>query len=309
MKVFIDGKAGTTGLRIESRLLGRSDVELLTLPEAERKDPERRRWALNHCDAAILCLPDQAAIQAADMVENDHVILLDASTAHRTQPGWDYGFPELSARHRAAVASSHRIAVPGCHASGFIALVYPLVQAGILPKSALLSCFSITGYSGGGKSMIAQYEDDELDLPLQSPRQYGLGQKHKHLPEMQKLTGLETTPMFSPVVSNFPCGLVVTVPVFRQQLTPGAGAQEIRAAYQAAYQGPIVRYVDALPEDGFFPSNSLDGRDCMEISVGGNEDRILLIANYDNLGKGASGAALQCLNIACGLPETAGLVL
>mgnify|MGYP002626685946 CR=1 FL=1 len=309
MKVFIDGKAGTTGLRIESRLLGRSDVELLTLPETERKDPERRRWALNHCDAAILCLPDQAAVQAADMVENDHVILLDASTAHRTQPGWDYGFPELSPAHRRAIASSHRIAVPGCHASGFIALVHPLVQAGILPRDALLSCFSVTGYSGGGKTMIAQYEDDELDLPLQSPRQYGLGQKHKHLPEMQKITGLETAPMFSPIVSNFPCGLVVTVPVFRQQLAAGAGAADIRTAYQAAYQGPVVQYVDTLPEDGFFPSNSLDGRDCMEISVGGNEDRILLIASYDNLGKGASGAALQCLNIAAGIDETAGLVL
>ena len=309
MKVFIDGKAGTTGLRIEARLQGRSDVEILALPEAERKDPERRRWALNHCDAAILCLPDQAAIEAADMVENDHVILLDASTAHRTRPGWDYGFPERTPAHRGAVADSHRIAVPGCHASGFIALIYPLVQAGILPRSALLSCFSITGYSGGGKSMIAQYENDELDLELQSPRQYGLGQTHKHLPEMQKLTGLEVTPMFSPVVSNFPCGLVVTVPVFRQQLASGAGAADIRAAYRAAYQGPVVRYVEDLPESGFFASNTLEGRDCMEIAVGGNEERILLIANYDNLGKGASGAAIQCLNIACGVDETTGLVL
>ena len=309
MKVFIDGRSGTTGLRIESRLAARDDIQLLILPDEQRHDPEKRRWALNSCDAAILCLPDAAAREAVAMVENEDVIVLDASTAHRTAPGWTYGFAELSPAHRQAILSSKRIACPGCHASGFIALVYPLIQAGLLPASALLSCFTVTGYTGGGKSMIAQYEAAQPEAELAAPRQYALGQSHKHLPEMQKITGLETAPMFSPVVSNFPCGLVVTVPLFKQQLTPGAGIEDIRKAYQAAYTGPIVRYVPEVPESGFMPSNSMDGNDGMQILVGGNEERILLIANYDNLGKGASGAAVQNLNLVIGADETTGLVL
>ena len=311
MKVFIDGRAGTTGLRIESRLADRKDIELLVLEDRDRHDIEKRREALNCCDAAVLCLPDAAAREAVSLIDpgNTHTVVLDASTAHRTTPGWAYGFPELSDSHRDAIRSGNRIAVPGCHASGFIVLIHPLVQAGLLPASALLSCFSVTGYSGGGKSMIAQYESDPRTEGLLSPRQYGLGQTHKHLPEMQKITGLENAPMFSPVVSNFRCGLVVTVPLFRQQLNPGYGVDDIREVYRSQYSGPVVRWRDELPTDGFLAADPFDGNDGMEIMVGGCEDRILLISRYDNLGKGASGAAVQCLNIAMGAEETAGLKL
>ena len=307
MKVFIDGKSGTTGLRIYSRLANGSDVELLTLPEAERRDPERRRWALNHCDAAFLCLPDAAAIEAVGMIENTRVTVLDTSTAHRTSPGWAYGFPELSPDFRAALRPGAHIAVPGCHASGFIALTYPLIEAGVLPASATLSCFSVTGYSGGGKTMIAEYESAARPSELDAPRQYGLTQCHKHLPEMQKITGLEHAPIFSPVVADFYSGMVVTVPLFCQQLCHGADAQTIREIYRQKYRGPIVRYTEQA--GAFYAANSLSGKDSMEITVQGGDARILLLARYDNLGKGASGAALQCLNLTAGCDETAGLEL
>ena len=309
MKLFIDGSSGTTGLRIRQRLAQRPDVELITLPDEERRDVERRRWALNHCDAAFLCLPDDAARQAVSLIENERVTVLDTSTAHRTAPGWTYGFPELSAAHRRAVCAGGRIAVPGCHASGFIALIYPLVAAGLLPKDALLTCSSVTGYSGGGKKMIAEYESAGRRDVLSTPRQYALGQTHKHLPEMLSVTGLQHAPVFSPIVADFYSGMAVTVPLFRSQLCGGAGADEIRAVYRAVYGGPVVRYAEQLDEDGFFSGGRLSGRDCMEISVAGCEDRILLLAQYDNLGKGASGAALQCLNLALGADETAGLAL
>ena len=309
MKLFIDGSSGTTGLRIRQRLAERPDVELIVLPDEERHDIGRRRWALNHCDAAFLCLPDDAARQAVSLIENEHVTVLDTSTAHRTAPGWTYGFPELSAAHRSAVCAGGRIAVPGCHASGFIALVYPLVAAGLLPKDALLTCTSVTGYSGGGKNMIAEYENPGCRAVLSTPRQYALGQKHKHLPEMLAVTGLQHAPVFSPIVADFYSGMAVTVPLFRSQLCGGAGADELRAVYRAAYGGPVVRYVEQLDEDGFFSGGRLSGRDGMEIAVAGCGERILLLAQYDNLGKGASGAALQCLNLALGADETAGLAL
>ena len=305
-KIFIDGSNGTTGLRIRERLSQRSDLELLSLPEETRKDPAARKEILNACDVALLCLPDAAAVEAVEMIENPHVRVLDTSTAHRTNPDWVYGFPELSREQRAAILKSGRIAVPGCHASGFIALVHPLVKAGALPADALLSCHSITGYSGGGKKMIAEYRDADRDICLDSPRQYGLTQQHKHLKEMQCITGIEYAPIFSPIVSDFYSGMVVTVPLFRQQLRSGAGIEDVRAIYEKTYSGPVVFCADKS-EGGFLAGNAAAGTDRMHIHVHGNAERILLTACYDNLGKGASGAAVQLLNLILGTDETEGL--
>lgn len=299
-KVFIDGSAGTTGLRIRERLLRRADIELLTLPEELRKDAEARRAALNAADIVFLCLPDAAAVEAVSMVENDRTVVIDASTAHRTDPAFAYGFPELGEDFAEKIKTAKRIAVPGCHASGFIALVYPLVQSGILPRGALLSFHSVTGYSGGGKSMIEAYEGAERDGLLSAPRQYALAQTHKHLPEMQAVTGLLSAPVFSPIVSDFYSGMVVTLPLFSAQLSPEKAAADIRAAYAALYRGPVVRYTEGADESGFLSAARLSGKDSMEISVFGNEERILAVARYDNLGKGASGAAVECMNIVMG---------
>lgn len=307
--VFIDGSAGTTGLRIRQRLAARPDLLLLELPEYRRKDPDARCRALNGCDVAFLCLPDAAAVEAAAMVENPDVVVLDASTAHRTASGWTYGFAELSPAHQAQIARSRRIAVPGCHASGFVALIAPLLAAGLLREDALLCCTSVTGYSGGGKKMIAAYEAPDRAPLLDAPRQYALSQQHKHLKEMQAVTGLINTPCFSPIVSGFYSGMAVSVPVFRQQLSPGVTAAMVKEYYAEHYRGPVVRYLEAADEDGFFSANKLAGKDSMEISVFGNEDRLLLAARYDNLGKGASGAAVACMNLAIGAEMTAGLEL
>jgi len=306
-KVFIDGKEGTTGLQIWERLAGRDDLELLVLPEELRKDPAARKEALNSCDIAFFCLPDAAAREAASMIENPAVRVIDASTAHRTAPGWTYGFPELSADIRKSVETASRVANPGCHASGFIALVRPLVDAGLLAKDAALSSFSITGYSGGGKGMIAGYESADRDILLDAPRQYGLSQNHKHLPEMQTLCGLSHVPVFCPIVSNYYCGMEVTVPLFAGMIH--GSAADVRAAYAALYTGPIVHYTDHADETGFLSSGKYAAWDGMEISVHGNDERILLCARYDNLGKGASGAAVQSFNIMTGQPETKGLRL
>lgn len=308
-KVFIDGSAGTTGLRIFDRLQARSDIQLLTLPEAERKDEGRRRQLLNEADVAFLCLPDAAAEEAASWVENPDTVVLDTSTAHRTAPGWCYGFPELSALQEARIRQARRIAVPGCHASGFIALVYPLVAAGLLNKDALLSCYSLTGYSGGGKKMIAEYEAPARSALLDAPRQYALGQTHKHLKEMKQMTGLASEPVFCPVVSDFYSGMQVTVPLFAQWLKPGASMQDVRAVYQALYTGPVVSYTDAADAGGFLSAAALAGKDSMQIAVAGNEERMLLLAVYDNLGKGASGAAVECMNLVTGAEKTLGLEL
>lgn len=307
--IFIDGRAGTTGLRIFDRLAGRDDIEQIILSEEERKDPAARKAALNACDIAFLCLPDAAAIESAALVENPGTILIDTSTAHRTAPGWAYGFPELSCDFAAAVQSSKRIAVPGCHASGFIALVYPLIEAGLLSESARLTCHSVTGYSGGGKSMIAEYEASGRDFLLGAPRQYGLTQNHKHLKEMQAITHLDAAPVFCPIVSDFYSGMVVTIPLFRSDLEKGASIEEIQNIYRAKYAGPVVNYVENGSENGFISANALSGSDAMQIMAEGNEDRILLIARYDNLGKGASGAAIECLNMVTGAPATLGLEL
>ncbi|MBE6780064.1 MAG: N-acetyl-gamma-glutamyl-phosphate reductase [Ruminococcaceae bacterium] len=306
-KVFIDGGAGTTGLRIKERLSNRTDIELIILSEDKRKDTTARREAINGADIAFLCLPDAAAIEAVSLIENPETVVIDASTAHRTNPDWTYGFPELSKEHEEKIKKSKRIANPGCHASGFISLVYPLVEKGIISKDILLSCTSLTGYSGGGKKMIADYESMERDWLLEAPRQYGLTQSHKHLPEMKAISGIENDPVFLPIVAAFYSGMEVTVPLFKSQLNAGFSAEDIKNAYKEKYSGPIVKYVEDFDEDGFCSANRLEMKDSMEISVSGNEDRILLIARYDNLGKGASGAAIECMNLVLGADLTEGL--
>ena len=306
-KVFIDGSAGTTGLRIVERLENRDDIELIKLTEENRKDSEARKKALNEADIAFLCLPDAAAIEAVSLIDNDKTVVLDTSTAHRTNSDWAYGFPELSNTAEEKIKNSKRIAVPGCHASGFISLVYPLVEKGIISKDILLSCFSLTGYSGGGKKMIAEYEDAERDELLNAPRQYGLSQTHKHLPEMTAVTGIENAPAFIPVVDDYYSGMEVTVPLFASQLNEGYTVDDIKNTYKEKYQGPVVKYVEAFDESGFVSANKLSFNDGMEISVSGNSDRILLISRYDNLGKGASGAAVECMNIVLGIDKTTGL--
>lgn len=308
-RVFIDGKAGTTGLRIYDRLAQRKDISVLSLSEADRKDETARRKMLNSCDIAFLCLPDEAAINAVSMVDNPETVIIDTSTAHRTAPGWTYGFPELSGDFENAIKNSRRIANPGCHASGFIALVYPLIEAGLIDKGSLLTCNSITGYSGGGKKMIAQYETDELSPLLSAPRQYGLTQNHKHLKEMKAICSLDNSPIFSPIVSNFYSGMAVTVPLFVSQLKSGASKNDIIGIYRAKYNDKIVRFTDLPDEDGMYSAMGLSGFDSMEISIFGNEERILLTARYDNLGKGASGAAIENMNIVLGVDKTIGLEL
>ena len=306
-KIFIDGKAGTTGLRIYDRLAGREDITLITLPEEQRKDPACRKAALCEADIAFLCLPDVAAIEAVAMVENTDTVIIDTSTAHRTDAGWTYGFPELSDEQETQVTAAKRIAVPGCHASGFIALVYPLVEAGIIDKSALLTCHSITGYSGGGKKMIAEYEAEDAPYLLSTPRQYGLTQQHKHLKEMKAITGLDNHPVFCPIVSDFYSGMEVTVPLFAQQLVCGKTLEDIKAVYREKYKGPLVTYTEAADDGGFMAAGAMSGKDGMKVTVCGNDERILLVAVYDNLGKGASGAALECLNLVMGKEKTFGL--
>jgi len=308
-KIFIDGKAGTTGLRIFERLENFKGIEIITLSDEKRKDLSARKEALNSADIAFLCLPDDAARESVSLIENDNTVVIDTSTAHRTDETFAYGFPELSENHREKLKNSKRIAVPGCHASGFIALVYPLVEAGVLSKSENLSCFSLTGYSGGGKKMIAEYEDAERDVLLDAPRQYGLTQGHKHLKEMKAISGIENAPVFCPVVAPFYSGMEVTVPIFKSMLKDGTTLDDIKNIYKKKYNGPIVSFVDENDEAGFISANAYSDLDSMEIAVFGNEERIILTARYDNLGKGASGAAIECLNIVLGQDETTGLVV
>ena len=306
-RVFIDGSAGTTGLRIRERLSSRADLELIVLPDEVRKDISARRDALNSCDVAFLCLPDAAAIEAVSLVESPNTVIIDTSTAHRTSDGWEYGFPELGGR-RAAITKSKRIANPGCHASGFIALVEPLVRAGIIAKDEKLSVFSLTGYSGGGKKMIAEYGElgtgnGERDL-LAGGRQYALGQSHKHLPEMVKVCGLASAPCFSPIVVPHYSGMEVTVSLFDRDLA------SIKACYREYYQSGLVSFADdpAAAEGGFLSSAGLSGRDSLEVSCYGNDERVALVARFDNLGKGASGAAIQNMNLVLGVDEKSGLI-
>ena len=304
--IFIDGSAGTTGLRIADRLRGRSDIRLLTIDPDKRKDPAARKQCAKQADVVFLCLPDAAAMEAADLFQDTDAVIIDASTAHRVSPDWTYGFAEIGAQ-RNKIKATKRIANPGCHASGFIALVAPLVETGLLPADARLSCFSLTGYSGGGKQMIADYETDELDELLTAPRLYGLSQTHKHLPEMKAMCQLENAPVFCPIVAPYHSGMEVTVPLFGDayQITKA----QVEACYAAYYQAGLVRFCPDTDENGFLSAAALAGRDCMEVTVFGNDARMTLVARFDNLGKGASGAAIQNMNLALGLDETAGLVL
>ena len=303
-KVFIDGSAGTTGLRIVERLTARKDLSLLILPDELRKDPAARADALASADIAFLCLPDDAAKESVALAKDSKVKIIDTSTAHRTNPDWAYGMPELTGL-RQKIAASSRVANPGCHASGFIALVAPLVEHGILSADATLSAFSLTGYSGGGKGMIAQYESDQRDPLLKGPRQYATSQQHKHLPEMVTLCGLKNAPVFCPIVADFYSGMEVTVPLFAKDIK--GTAQDIRDLYRNYYTQGLIRYVDAADPDGMLSAAAYSMRDDMSVSVFGNEDRILLVSRFDNLGKGASGAAIQNMNILLGIDETTGL--
>lgn len=306
-KIFIDGSAGTTGLRIHERLGARNDIEIITLSEENRKDAAARKEAINKSDVTFLCLPDPAAIEAVAMTENPETVIIDTSTAHRTNGEFAYGFPELGSEFLNKIKASKRIAVPGCHAGGFIALVYPLVKAGLISPDTKLFCHSITGYSGGGKKMIAEYEGMELDPLLTAPRQYGLTQTHKHLKEMKAISGISDFPIFTPVVSNFYSGMTVTVPLFKESVK--GTVNDIRNVYRELYNTPIVSYRENASEDGFVSGASHSELDSMTVSVAGNNDRILLIAQYDNLGKGASGAAVECLNITLGVDPATGLEL
>ena len=303
-KVFIDGKEGTTGLQIYERLSARDDIELLTLSEELRKDVGARKDCINQADVVFLCLPDAAAKESVSLCENEDTKIIDASTAHRTAEGWAYGFAELGADFKKRIATSTRIANPGCHASGFISLVYPLVKAGILPADYPLVAHSVTGYSGGGKKMIAQYESADRDVALDSPRQYGLTLSHKHLPEMTKICGLQKSPIFNPIVADFYCGMCVTVPLFSEMLNEKTTPAKIKDFYRDFYRGQKFVSVDD-GEESFLAANPLAGTNEMKIYVGGNDGQILLCSRFDNLGKGASGAAVQNMNIALGLPEDA----
>ena len=305
IRVFIDGSAGTTGLRIFERLGTRNDIDIIRLPEEVRKDKKARQDALNSADIAFLCLPDAAAIEAVSLIENPDTAVIDTSTAHRTDDGWVYGFPELKGQ-RELIKGSKRIANPGCHASGFISLAFPLVQAGIIPENAKLNCFSLTGYSGGGKKTISQYEDPGRDALLDAPRLYGIGQQHKHLPEMQKICGLSVPPVFNPNIAPFYAGMEVVISLFASEIN--GTAEDIKKEYASFYGEGMVRFDADANEDGFVSAALMTGRDDMLISVAGNEERILLISRFDNLGKGASGAAIQNMNILLGIDEKTGLV-
>ena len=312
-KVFIDGSVGTTGLKIFERFQNRSDIELLTIPEQLRKDLEARRELINKSDITFLCLPDAAAREAVGLCDNPNTVIIDASTAHRIESGWAYGFPELSCAHRKGIEVGKRIAVPGCHAGGFLSLAYPLTSKGIISPDYPLVCYSLTGYSGGGKKMIEEYESEGRDILLDSPRQYGISQNHKHLKEIKHIANLSQNPIFAPIVADYAQGMQVSLPLYTNMLSGVSSAKQMHEFFSDFYAGQNM--VKVLPfggegvfDNGFIPSNKYSGDNRMYIFVGGNDERILLCSIFDNLGKGASGAAVQCMNISLGIDETTGLV-
>lgn len=312
-KVFIDGSEGTTGLRIDERFQKRDDIEILKIDSDKRKDAEERKKLINASDITFLCLPDDAARESVSLVENDKVCIIDTSTAHRTESGWAYGFPELSKEHRENIINGKRIAVPGCHATGFISIVYPLIKGGILPNGYPVAGFSMTGYSGAGKKAIAAYQDENRPREFSSAREYALTQQHKHLKEMQKITGLFRAPLFSPVIDDYYSGMVVSVPFYTDMLnhkqTPET-LQKFLAEYYAGQRFVQVCDLDnEVSASGFLAGNLLSGWDGLKIYVTGNEERVVLSAQFDNLGKGASGAAIQCMNLVLGCDEAKGLDL
>ena len=304
-KVYIDGKEGTTGLQIFERLGSRDDIDLLLIDEEKRKDTAERKKLINSSDIVFLCLPDAAAIEAVELVENNSTRIIDASTAHRTK--WTYGFPELSAKFRADIESSMRVANPGCHATGFIVSVYPLIGLGVIDKDYPLSCFSLTGYSGGGKKMIADYESSGKTQDMYSPRIYGLNLQHKHLPEMMHVTGVSAPPVFCPVVDDYYKGMATTVPLHKSQMSRKLTAENIRDMLAEYYEGEKFVKVAKFDNGGLLESNWGAGTNDLEISVCGGED-VIITARFDNLGKGASGAAVQNMNIMLGLDESVGLI-
>ena len=305
-KVFIDGGAGTTGLNIVKRLSGRKDIELITLSEEKRKDEGARKNAIFESDVTFLCLPDEAARNAAELAKGSGATIIDTSTAHRVSPDFVYGFAELGDL-RGKIATAKRIANPGCHASGFIALAYPLIKAGAISKQAVLSCFSLTGYSGGGKKMIADYNNAQNAAKLSAPGMYGLSQAHKHLPEMKAVCGLDAEPVFCPIVADYYSGMMTVITLSYEQTS--FGIKEIKDVYKTCYRGGVIKYAEDPAENGFLYSGAFSGRDDMQISVYGGDGRMTLVARFDNLGKGACGAAIQNMNINLGLPEETGLIL
>ena len=301
-KVFIDGSAGTTGLRIFERLSSRTDIQLMTLTGELRKDTEARREMLNKADIAFLCLPDKAAMEAVSLIDNDHTAVIDTSTAHRVNDAWAYGFAELSPAHRQAIKESKRIANPGCHASGFISTVCPLVAHGVIPADFPLTAYSLTGYSGGGKILIAEYEDENRDPRHDSHRIYATSLAHKHLPEMQKLCGLKHQPVFSPILGDFYSGMATSV------LLPGFDARKVWECLADHYAGErIVTVAPFGGDEALVYASTLSGKDTMRIQVSGHGEQAMVTAIFDNLGKGASGAAIQNMNILLGVDETTGL--
>lgn len=308
-KIYIDGQEGTTGLKILERFKGRNDIELLRIDEDKRKDNDERKRMINSSDFTFLCLPDTAAREAVAMAD-DNVRIIDASTAHRTNPDWAYGFPELGKDFREKIMKSNRVAVPGCYASGFASMVYPLVKLGIMPADYPVSAHAVSGYSGAGKKAIAVYESADRPTDFDSPRQYALTQQHKHLPEMQKICGLEYAPSFNPLICDYFSGMVVSLPLHTRLLMKKYGANDIRKALSEYYADSFFVKVmpEGEPEDGFIGANNLSGTNNMEIFVNGNDERLIICSRLDNLGKGASGAAVQCLNIMMGIDEKTGLL-
>lgn len=314
-KIYIDGSEGTTGLRINERFKGRDDIEVLAIPSELRKDLNERKKYINASDITFLCLPDAASIEAVSLLENENVRIIDASTAHRTEPGWAYGFPELSKDMRNAIVTGKRVAVPGCHASGFNSLVYPLVKEGIMSPDYPVVSFSLTGYSGGGKKMIADYENPDRDGKYEAPREYALTQKHKHLKEMKKIPGLSKEPLFTPIVADYYSGMIVSLPLYTSMLNGDMTLEKVWAFFDNYYKDS--KFIKVMPfgveaaenVNGFLDSNGCSGWDGMEVFVTGNDDRVLVSSRFDNLGKGASGAAIQCMNIMIGCDEAKGLNL
>lgn len=317
-KVYIDGSEGTTGLRINERFQDRDDIEIMKISSELRKDPEERRKFINESNITFLCLPDSAAIEAVSLInpDNDHTIIIDASTAHRTNEGWAYGLPELGADFRDRIKNGKRIAVPGCYASGFMMCVYPMIKLGFIGTDYPVSVTALSGYSGAGKKAIALYESDDKTNDLYAPREYALSQKHKHLKEMKAITGLDREPLFTPVVDDYYSGMVVSFPLYTHLMKKKAGPEEIRDAFAEFYKGekfikvmPFGSEADPEGDNNFFAANAYSGRDDAQIFITGNEDRLLITSRFDNLGKGASGAAIQCMNIVLGLDESTGLVV
>lgn len=315
IKVFIDGGEGTTGLRILERFEVRDDVELIKIDPELRKDPTERKRLINSSDITFLCLPDAAAIEAVSLIDpdNDHTVIIDASTAHRTEAGWAYGLPELGSNFRDAIKNGNRIAVPGCYASGFNMIVYPLVNMGVIPADYPVSCTALSGYSGAGKKAIALYESEDKTNDLYAPREYALSQSHKHLKEMKAISKLDREPLFTPVVDDYYSGMVVSVPMYTHLFSKKVTPSELHDMYAKFYEGE--QFIKVMPfgaeaeDNNFFAANAYSGRDDAQIYITGNDDRILVTARFDNLGKGASGAAIQCMNIKLGVAESTGLNL